>query len=423
MPRPLIVEAKLYRATYDNQWKEDISWGVIEGEVACDTGRDFVWTFDATITIDLWRHLRPYLDWVAPYLKVTYPDGTVRAGQLGLYLVMDSPETHEEISGTVQLDARDPLWLLSVQEFEKKQRVGAKRDRMNFVREILDTAILTETQRRKPLYALPPGPQGGGKEFKRPREWPRETSRLELCNEILKSTGMYPLYTTQTGVVTTRARGVDRLRNRAEVRTFRANVPPGVAKLLDSRARPIGGLLNEVVGTVQTTPRALGLENDFVIVGDDPNPRVEDDDDRDDPNDPGGKKNKRGERNGRRHKKHRVSHPDNQRAKHRDKGRKRTRTRHLAHIDDDATARQVARALADELSTTNNMIRLTVLPDPQPLYVRECIGLAIWNAYNEQIAYGKYAVHGIRFGFTPSDALMQIDCGRVENADDLLGRD
>ena len=140
----LTVETKFYRATFDNKHLEDITWAFLSAGVSCDTGRDETWALDADLTPEGWAYLDPYLDWIAPVVTVRWPDGTKREGQLGLYLVIDSPETHGETYGSVSLDARDPLYLLGVQAFDTKFWVSGNRTRLQAVRQILDGAVLTE---------------------------------------------------------------------------------------------------------------------------------------------------------------------------------------------------------------------------------------------------------------------------------------
>lgn len=389
----ITVEGRVYRATYDNAWLADISEAFTSVSVSMDTEREYTWEMNATMTWEGWQRLRPYYDWLAPELIVTYPDGTVRRGQLGLYLVLDSPETHQETSATVSLVAEDPLWLLDRGGFPAKYSVPANMRKTRAVREIIDGAVLTDAESGKQRYAIAQSDHI----FRKPFEWPRSVSRLDACNEILEGCAHYPLWTSKRGIITTKRMGESRLANRHPVRVYSTHVPERFT--LDRRDRPLGELASEVVGVVQTTPKAQDLTNEILIVSD-------------------SARGSRIEVLGR------ITHPNNPRSVLYNRGphgRRKVRRIHNQVLEEDATAREVADALVDELSTRNVTIRLEVLPDPEPEFARETIGLAIWNAHGDRIALGQYAVHRVSYGFTPATATMTIDCGRVDDARDYLG--
>ena len=400
----LIVECRFYRATHQNEHLEDVTWAFLSARVTADTSRDETWSLDATVTMEGWRYFDPYLDWVAPVLTVWYPDGTVRQGQLGLYLVLDSPETREEIGGSVALQARDPLYLLARQAFETKVEVPEGRKKLETVRRILDESALTDGSRGQPRYVI----RGDDEPFKKPAQWSKATMRLDLCNEISEGAGAYALWTTGTGVILTRERGRSKLRQREPVRAFLANVPEDV----DLRRRRLGyeewGFVH---GKIKTKPRSSDLTNEIYLIGGVPwEPR--------------------------RKARHRVDHPDNKRSDRQERRksrrqedrqeeqRRRRYTRWTTNhplIDDDATAQRVARALMDELSTQNTIVSFSALPDPQPDYMRETITLGLWDAHGGQpIALGSYAVHRVSWALTNTSASMSIDAGRVENADSIM---
>lgn len=402
----LRISSRMYRCTYDNQRLEEITDYLLSGSVTMDPGRDVTWTLDAEITPEGWDQLKPYRDWVAPWLTVEYPDGSVREGQLGLYLVLDSPQRHDEITGAVQLEAMDALWLLNAQGLGANLRAAKDVNKRDLVMQLLDYAVLTETGRGANLYTIPKlehdNPRRDAK-FAKTMEWPAYTSRLQAINDILRGAGAYSLWATRTGRLTTRERGREKLSQRAAVRTYYANLPEGV-RVRRGQEAP-GGLMSEVVGTVVTTPRSVDLMNEIVVVGSDPPPETDDAD--------GGRK-KRG--------KHRISHPDNKRSKDVTAGRKGRATRRYPVLDDDATAARVAKALAEELSTRNVTATVTVLPDPSLDLTHETVNLLIYRPDGRKVAGGQYAVHSVRYGFTPDDGVMELELGRIDDAGDVIGR-
>jgi hypothetical protein len=266
-----------------------------------------------------------------------------------------------------------------------KRKIGA-------VREILDSTVLSESVSGRQLYAIP----SSDKQFKRKKEWDADASKLEIANQILEGCAMYPLYTTKTGIITTRLMGESRLKNRHPVRTFSANVPDSIQ--LTKFQKPFGGLASEVVGIVETSPKAADLTNEIIIVNDAPD---------------GDKIRVRG----------RITHPKNPRAVFHRNGRKKTRKIHNALIDDDATALEVAARMTDYLSTLNSTVSLKAVPDPEPEWPNETVELYIYNAAGDQVAEGQYAVHKVQFGFTPSSAVMTLELGRIDEAGDVTSED
>lgn len=384
----ITVEAKMYRATYDNVFIEDISDGVVSASVTADAGRDTTWTLDATLTIDGWNRLTPYVDWVAPVLRVSYPDGSIREGQLGLYLVMDSTETHNEISATVALDARDPLYLLSIQAFTDSVVIDENADRIDAVRSILRGSVLLESATGRPRYNLP----NSNQKFERKREFPKKTNRLELVNDILFGTGYYPLWSTATGILTSGPRGKSRLKRRTPVRAFVANVPDSVNPY--GLLAPIGGVASDIVGTVTTVPRSADMTNEILIINDDPHGNGV-------------------------HVGVTLDSRDNKRSpRKKNESQRKRRKEYAATVDANSPATEIGKALLDELSTRNSVITFTAIPDPQTDFMRQVIDVYIYNASGTAIAADKYAVHSVTYGFTPSTALMQIECGLVQDIDD-----
>lgn len=387
----------MYKAKYDNTWVDEINDAIIECRISMDTSREYTWEMNATITWEAWKKLDPYKDWLAPYLKITYPDGSVREGQLGLFLLLDSPESHQESSSTVKIIAQDPLWLIDRQGFNARYSVAAGVKRTTAVKAILDSAVLTDAPSGRRRYVI----EDHDRDFKKGYEWSRKVSKLDAINEILEGTAFHSLWTTKTGIITTKRMGASRLDNRHPVRVYSSHVPDHLS--LQSKDMPLGGLVSEVVGTIETTPHGHDLYNEIVIVNDTPR---------------GGTIEVRGH----------IAGPKNPRGIYysvfdeqgNKKGRKHIVRINNAVLEETASAQEVADALADQLSTMNSVIRMAVIPDPQPEFSRETIVCAIWNTEGEEIAVGKYAIHRIEYGMSPESAEMIIECGRIDSARDYL---
>lgn len=387
----ITVQAWMYRATYDNRWIEDISDAVIEAKVTMSPERETTWQLDCTMTLEGWERITENQDWLAPYLRVTYPDGYVSEGQLGLYFVVPSAMTRNEYGGTVEVTALDPLWLLGAQAFTGNLVVRPGTDRIRAVRQVIETAALTGGPGTDALrrFSIP----DSGKEFKRAREWDRKTTRLDVANEILESSGFYPLWTTNTGIITTRKRGGQRLANSAPVRGWVTHLPPGGR--VNAWLPRLASLKSEVVGAIETQPLALDNIDEILMINDDPRlPRIH----------VKGKVKRRRRHNGN--------------VQWVVEGRKgRTRKLYAPLVDDDATAQEVAAALADDLSNRVEHVKLSVLPDPRHDYVRTTALLAIWDSQQRPVAVGQYVFRQVSWGFTPKTCLQEMELDWVDNGD------
>lgn len=384
-----IIEATMYRCTYDGSRIEDVSGAFVAATVTMDPENDQTWSLEATATWDGYNALSPYLDWLAPVLTVTWPDGTVRQGQLGLYLVTKSPATRGETSTSVRLRALDPLWLVARQRLREKVvwRGGSQKDRA--LRQVLDSVVLTRTPSDRRRFSVP----NTGKTFRKDKEFPKHTNKLELANAIAHGMGCYSLWTTKRGVITTKRMGEARLRQREPVRTYTANLPPALAA--SGLPAPLGGVASEVVGTIAMTPAGDDLLNEILLINDDSElPAITG--------------------------KARVRNPQNDRAALIEEGRIHTRRMHHHLIDDNATAGEVASALLDDLSAHDDAMTLTVLPDPVPEFVRETVNLFLYDASGGRIAHAHYAVHRVKYGFLPASGTMEMDVGRISDAEGAL---
>lgn len=384
------VKGQMYRATWDNRWVEDISDYVIDCNVSMDTTREVTWQMSANFTWEGYQQLEENFDWLAPVLTIEYPDGTSATKQLGLYFLVPGAATRGEYERSVQVSAFDPLWLLAKQGFTGAVRTAKAgvEERMRVVRDILDGAVLTGGDGAGTGPKRYSGPNSG-KSWRKRREWSDDNDRLGLVNEILEGAGMYPLWTLYNGEMRWRKRGESRMRDRKPVRLWAANLPPG--SRIDSTIPRVAVLSSEVVGAIKTKSAAMDAYDEVLIVNDDPDTkrvrvrgRIR-----------GGKKNKRVV----------TGRGDN----------KHVKKLRIPYVDDEATAAEIAAALADELSNRQSGVEIGVLPDPRPDYAHETVELAVWDAYGDEVAVGQFEVESVQWGFTPSTCIQRMKLYKVDN--------
>src|SRR4051794_30434872 len=91
--RGFVLSAELWRATIDNELVEDISAYVVSGGVDMNVDRDIKLALNVTLRNP--SIVAPYTDFLAPFIRLTYDDGTDEVyQQIGLYATKVAPGTY-----------------------------------------------------------------------------------------------------------------------------------------------------------------------------------------------------------------------------------------------------------------------------------------------------------------------------------------
>jgi hypothetical protein len=391
-----VIETRLWRTDYRGTKLEDITAGLVEASVVMDTENDQTYQLDAIMELDAYEPLQEYIDWIVPELTVTWPDGTVRQGPLGLFILIDPATVRGETLGFVHMRAMDVLWLMNSQGFaddeipSRKGLVGIKKTA--FVRQLIRTMAISETPGAEARHAIPSTLQT----FRRSYEWSTEDTKLEIANEVLEGMGCWPLWASKRGVLTSREMGIVMLRMQHPVKTYIANIPEGLS--VAERLLPLGGLPSEIVGDIRTAPGFDDLLNTILMINED-------------------------SKLGKIYVEKTVSNPNNRRAAlHRAK-RKFRRWKHNRIVDDGTTGDHVVTGILDKLSTQNEIFEFDCVLDPEPDFAREVVDLLIWDANERRIARSKCLVHRVAYNFSASDGIMKMTVGRIADAEGGLSID
>lgn len=396
-----IVETQLWRTDHLGNKLEDVTTGMIEGQVVMDTENDQTYQLDAIMEYDAYQeffHLREYTDagWIMPEATVTWPNGVVRRGPLGLFILIDPATVRGETLGYVHLRAMDNLWLLSSQGFgddELAPRKGLLGVRKSvFVRELLTSMVVSERKSDHVRFAIPRTAHA----FRRNYEWSTDEVKLTVANEVLEGMGCWPLWASKRGVLTSREMGVVMLRMQHPVKTYIANIPEGFS--VAPRLLPVGGIPSEIVGDIRTAPGYDDLLNTILIINDD-------------------------SKLGRIYVEKTVTNPDNRRSAMHEANRKHHKRRHNRIVDDTPTAGQVATGILDKLSTENEVFEFDAVLDPEPDFAREVVDLLVWDALERRVARSKCLVQRVAYSFTPDEGTMTMTVGRVTDAEGGLAVD
>ena len=183
------VVGQVFRSNKNNDQLDDLTSSVQRGRATLDINQPVPWTFQADITTP--SILTPYVDCLMPVLTLTYADGSVKTGQVGLFMVMPSPQTSTALITTGKIDGRGLEWILSVDAVVNPFNVNAGVDYLTAVADVIKTTGITR-------YSLPPS----GVLTPGPFSWKHGTGKLAIINELLAAAGHYPLTSDRTGRLT-----------------------------------------------------------------------------------------------------------------------------------------------------------------------------------------------------------------------------
>lgn len=420
------IKGTMYRVTQDNVILDDISDLVIEARASMDVGRRSTWQLDCTMSTRAWEYMRPNEDWLAPWLRIEYPNGEVKEGQLGLYFVTPSSMTRGEFGGKVSVFAGDPLWLLDREEFVGSQAFPALTDHSEAIRQMIAGGIMPDGSGFRRFYIPDSGIQ-----MAQAFEWEDGTSRLAGSLELCEGGAMYPLWTDPTGFITTKRMGSWRLRDQTPVKGYLAHIPDGV--VVDPWIPRVAALKSEVVGEVSVTPKAQDYVDRILVTSADPRLATPIEtqamlvyadapieglvDSMDDPSNPvvyqeWWRQNQARGRDGRRRQGSRQGRRRMKSLPYVGVGRSQTLPSRL--ITSPVAAKELAATLVDNLSSQVERVGFSVFPDPSIDYAHATVVCNIWDAFEDAVAVGQYVVNRVNFGFTPKTAMQTMELSWVD---------
>lgn len=350
------------------------------------------WILEATVTIDGWAMLRPFVDWLIPTLRVRYADGAVKSQHLGHFLVLDSPEHREEIGGTVRIDGRDALWVLNSQGLSDiliaptgTVVTGSPVDFGPTVRTIIAGALVPGAPAGSSLRAgIGPIPSEVGLDGP---IYDIGTPRLEAINGLLKwGANSFDLEVSEIGILSHRPYAA--LYRKAPQRRWLANPPDGLFQLGSQWVNPTAAeRVSPIVEAIESTPLTTDLVNEIVIVGGIASQVV-------------GTASVGSTF---------VSGGDLPTAIAHSR-----RTLISPYATSQAKADAIAAKTLEKILTENTSLTLMLEPDPEFLGTHGTVELGIWDGLGRPIANGVYAVNNVRYGFMPEDPLMRVEVSALD---------
>ena len=187
-----LVSYRVEVRTQNNAFIRDISQHVVSGKVEANIYADSKISCQFVVRED--GLTKDWVEWIAPFVRVEYPDGTVAESQVGL-MVSITPSEETTWGGTLYtLEGRDALWLLSLRNPNLGYSIPKTKRRDVAIREILAGQGFTNV-------AIPPMAQPFPDVYKPTKE--NGYSYNEIMNDIADDVAHYNLWATVTGVITT----------------------------------------------------------------------------------------------------------------------------------------------------------------------------------------------------------------------------
>lgn len=381
----------MWRADASFRLLEDLSAHVISASVTADRSRQAAWTMTCRMDQAGWARLRPWDDWLVPVLYVTDAQGVTRSGFLGHYVVLPSPVTHYEHMGEYDIDCRSAEYLLAQQAFKGKLVIAKGTHLSRTAAWVIESSALGNSQIRPRLQMIHPNKLSTER-----YEFSREQSKLAIANELLEAANMQPVWSSRSGILRSQRTDTQRYQEMQPVRLWAANFDPRVAT---GRVRKLASELpassRDISGVVRRIPSLGDAENEITVYTTDP-------------------------RQGQRRATYTITDPTNP-ISVTWTGRWRNKAFGRRMLPAGSGARDLARALAEEVGTRIDQVELSVIPDPEPDLLDKVVYLAVYRIDGAPAAVGRFRVLKIEYGFTVSNALMKLTLGFVHGVAELQG--
>jgi hypothetical protein len=195
--RAIRMAPALFTADKQNQLYDDISAELVEGLVVLDLDLDGAkMSFEATMKTK--RAVSPFTDFVAPFLRLVYEDGSEDYEQVGLFALIPAPSTHYpgravldgDLGGTFpKTDGRDLCWLLQADHSTATISMASGAN-------VIDDAIDDLSSGGITRVNIPASTYTSTKAV----DWPPGTSRLRRVNDRLMMAGYYTVVFDRHGI-------------------------------------------------------------------------------------------------------------------------------------------------------------------------------------------------------------------------------
>jgi len=341
-----MLDARLLRVDASGAFLEDLSDVLVGGQVELNIEREIKLT--ASLTLRQPERVRPWLDYLAPFITYQADASDEHTYPLGIFAVRVPPGTYGERQAVATFAGEDLTSVLATSAYTSPHTVASGTPVVSELTATIQGAGLTR-------IALPTATT---RTFRKDWTFAPGTTRLEKCNRVLDHIGWYRLYMTTSGQIASPGRYVE-----------------------PSRQQPFTVWTEDVlVAEPEEQPRDELPANVVIVVRDDPNdaPLVA------------------------------VARNDDPRSPTStvSVGREIVRVERTSDIHSQGDADAMAKRLLAEARLRYRTLRLRVLPDPHALEPWQTVDLAfsgLLARFN-----GRWRVQQASLGLTPENAALDV---------------
>ena len=184
------VIPRLYLSNLNNDIGNEITEYVAGGNVTFDAGRLIPMSLKLTFHENGQQVIRPFLDYVAPFVTAKYDNGDEVTRQMGLFNIMPPQKTYTPQQHIGQINGNDVTWRLSVDVFDTGYSVAAGTNMVTAINTILSGAGITR-------YAIAATTMTATVAY----SWKAGTPKIAVVNDLLAAMGYFPIYAANDGTL------------------------------------------------------------------------------------------------------------------------------------------------------------------------------------------------------------------------------
>jgi hypothetical protein len=187
------VDVRLYIANSENTFLEEITDSLIDGSVNWNQDRDAGVKLTADLVLDR-KDFVPYSDWLAPVVTLTWADGVVESGQMGLFLCGIPDGEVDQDHAVIELSGFDPTYRLWNSMIRDTLNASLGQNRIEFLEDVFLSVGINR-------FSF----EDSASTFDADRSWWPGSRLYQVASEVLEPMGWYYPYPDMGGNIRSRA--------------------------------------------------------------------------------------------------------------------------------------------------------------------------------------------------------------------------
>lgn len=186
------IWGELWRTDKNGVPQEDLTEYVTSGSVDWHGDRTGGTPMGCQVTFRRADLLTAFADYIMPYLNLVYDDGTEIREPMGRFIVMPFAETHDPVTAEVTVTGRDMTYLLAMSKFLDTGNYAASSNLRTNLVDLIEDAGYTK-------HVIPTTT----KTLSKAKSFRVGTSRLDAANHFAHRFGWYKLFMERDGYIRT----------------------------------------------------------------------------------------------------------------------------------------------------------------------------------------------------------------------------